>query len=681
MEQYLIYLRKSRADMEAENRGEGETLARHERILLDLSKRQKLRIGAIYKEIVSGETIAARPEMQRVLSEVEQGIWTAVIVMEVERLARGDTMDQGLVASTFKYSGTKIITPMKTYDPNNEFDEEYFEFGLFMSRREYKTINRRLQTGRVSAVKEGKFVGNTPPYGWKKVKIQGDSGYTLLPDENTYPIQLLMYELIGNGELQPDGTLKKFLLRDVCNRLENLSIPTMTGSTHWTTAVVRDILRNPHNDGMVRWGWRKNKTIRENGQVRKSRPRGKDDEVFLYPGIHKQYVRLEHSLYTKVQDILDSRCVPAPTNLGIQNPLAGVIVCGFCGHNMIRRSYSYKYPAGLICTQHHCHNISSQINIVEKKLIEALAIWLDGYKLELNQNKESASTFDKKAILENQIKEKEKLIKQNDKIHELLENDVYTVEQFMERSKQIIEKLEAIQSAINLLESEIEKENQLKNSAEKIIPKFQCVLDSYWRLTIQEKNMALKEILEKVEYRKTTRGNRTGEGMDKFELKIFPKIPKMAQHGDLHKNKNKQQPRGAKEMAHAEIISTMVHQLIKGAGIEKIQAGNATDYYVDHTAGVYPQGANGMSFDALAFQSKGDPITDLLEDMAAEQKARTTYENLMRIAKDPEVYRVLKFLRGREIVHFQRFGEALEFVREDLNKSNYYAYNPAFDKK
>lgn len=145
---YLIYLRKSRADAEAEARGEGETLARHRTALLSLARRMGLEIGDIYEEIVSGETIAARPQMQRLLAEVEAGQWQGVLVMEIERLARGDSIDQGIVAQAFKYSGTRIITPAKTYDPANEFDEEYFEFGLFMSRREYKTIKRRMIAGR-----------------------------------------------------------------------------------------------------------------------------------------------------------------------------------------------------------------------------------------------------------------------------------------------------------------------------------------------------------------------------------------------------------------------------------------------------------------------------------------------------------------------------------------------------
>ena len=134
---YCIYLRKSRKDLEAEQHGEGETLARHERALLSLAKKNNLIISSIYREVVSGETIAARPVMQQLLHEVEQNLWDGVLVMEVERLARGDTIDQGVVQRAFQYSSTLIITPSKTYDPANEFDEEYFEFGLFMSRREW----------------------------------------------------------------------------------------------------------------------------------------------------------------------------------------------------------------------------------------------------------------------------------------------------------------------------------------------------------------------------------------------------------------------------------------------------------------------------------------------------------------------------------------------------------------
>ncbi len=136
---------------------------------------------------------------------------------------------------------------------------------------------------------------------------------------------------------------------------------------------------------------------------------------------------------------------------------------------------------------------------------------------------------------------------------------------------------------------------------------------------------------------------------------------------------------GTEELAHMEIVSTLVLQLTKGLSAEELENQGFADYYVDHTGGIWPQSAGGVPFSALAFQSKGDPITDLFEDMAAEQKARTTYDNLLRLIRDPDVRDPIKFLREREIVHFQRFGEVLNHVRRHLDSANYYRFNPSFD--
>ena len=137
---------------------------------------------------------------------------------------------------------------------------------------------------------------------------------------------------------------------------------------------------------------------------------------------------------------------------------------------------------------------------------------------------------------------------------------------------------------------------------------------------------------------------------------------------------------GTEEMAHEEIVATIVHQLTKNLTAEQIEGTPFANYYVDHTTGLYHAAANGMPFTAAYYQSKGDPITDLMEDMAAEQKARTTYDNILRLVHDPEICDPIRFLREREIVHFQRFGEALRSVQDRLNSNNFYALNPAFDK-
>ena len=137
---------------------------------------------------------------------------------------------------------------------------------------------------------------------------------------------------------------------------------------------------------------------------------------------------------------------------------------------------------------------------------------------------------------------------------------------------------------------------------------------------------------------------------------------------------------GTEELAHVEMISAILYQLTKDLSIEEIKASGFDTYFVDHTTGIYPVAASGAPFTAAYFQSKGDIITDLTENMAAEQKARTTYDNILRLADDPDVRDPIRFLRQREVVHFQRFGEALRITQDNLNSKNFYACNPVFDK-
>ena len=137
---------------------------------------------------------------------------------------------------------------------------------------------------------------------------------------------------------------------------------------------------------------------------------------------------------------------------------------------------------------------------------------------------------------------------------------------------------------------------------------------------------------------------------------------------------------GTEELGHMEMISAIVHQLTRNLSIEEIKSGGFAPYFADHTTGIYPVDASGVPFNAATFQSTGDPIADLNEDLAAEQKARITYDNILLLCDDPDVRDAIKFLREREIVHYQRFGEAIRIVQDHLDSKNFYACNPAFDK-
>ena len=504
--------------MEAEARGEGETLARHEKILLELAKKMKLNVTQIHREIVSGETISSRPVMQQLLNEVEQGLWDGVLVVEVERLARGDTIDQGLVAQTFKYSGTKIITPMKVYDPNNEFDEEYFEFGLFMSRREYKTINRRLQRGRIESVKEGKYVGNIPPYGYIRKKLENDKGYTLEPHPEQADIVKMIFKWYTSGI----GVSK------IVRRLNEMKIPTAKGGD-WVNPTIQGILRNPVYIGKIRWNSRPQVKKVVDGEIVKERPRADEKDWILVDGLHEPIIDKE-TFELAQKRLKENPTVPAPKHLGIKNPLAGLIVCGKCGRKMVRRPYNRKQPDTLMCPVTSCDNISSQLSLVENKLLKALEIWLNNYKLNVQHGSKTSKIGIEKEILDKAInninKEIKTLKKQSERLYDLLEQGIYTTEIFLERSKNINSRIESAQKNKKELEKQLKELSIREQAKQEIIPKVEKVLKAYNKLKDPaQKNKLLKEVIEKAVYTKTVNG-RWHNRPDDFELILYPKLPK-----------------------------------------------------------------------------------------------------------------------------------------------------------
>lgn len=525
---YCLYVRKSRADAEAEARGEGETLSRHINTLLELAKRRHLDITQIYREIVSGETIAARPVMQQLLSEVEQGLWDGVLVMEVERLARGDTVDQGIVAQTFKFSDTLIITPIKDYNPNNEFDEEYFEFGLFMSRREYKTINRRLQRGRLASVKEGKYVGSQSPYGYERVKIKGDKGYTLEPFPPEADVVRMIFDWYTRGEELPDGSFRRLGVSLIVRRLNSLKIPPRK-SNHWATATVRDILINPVYVGKVRWNWRSDVKKMVDGRVVIERPRNSLDKCTVAEGLHPPLVSVE--VFAIAQELMSSN-PPRPVGERgtVKNPLAGIIVCAKCGHRMTRRPYTGRdYPDTLMCADTACDNISCALHYVERRVLEALQEWLADYKLQWETGGEENPAVAMVAMKEKALRrldtEYTTLTKQLDNTHDLLEQGVYTTEQFLERSRKLSERIKKNEEDRFALGADIASDKSREAGRKQIIPKVERLLEVYYELpTPKAKNDMLKEVLEKVVYLKTKNG-RWNNAPDDFELTLYPKIP------------------------------------------------------------------------------------------------------------------------------------------------------------
>lgn len=507
----VMYLRKSRADLEAELSGASDTLARHRQTLTELAERKGLIISAIYEEVVSGDTIAARPEMQRLLKEVEAGMWDAVLVMEIERLARGDSIDQGIVARAFRYSETKIITPLKIYDPSNEFDEEFLEFGLFMSRREYKTIRRRLTAGVQASRREGKFTGSVAPYGYQRQKLKGEKGYTLIPDPETAPIVRDIFSWYLHDHM---------VVYAIAKRLSQMQVLSPGGSTTWFPKTVTNILLNPHYAGYTTSSRRPVKPVVKGGEVKKTRPRIND--LTLYEGRHEALV--SRADWEAVQTCMKSHYTPpVPRGKGQTNAFSGLIYCSVCGSRMQRNMYGSNSPRKpyIFCMNRACPTVSATYESVENLVRTTLKRWSLGLELDLNDSSEDVSVYER-SILDLNKKRKE-LSAREARAFELVETGVYSPDTFLSRKTALEQEQADVQNRIidlTKIIAAIRQNSQIRND---FIPQVQRVLELYDTLTPREQNELLKTIIAKIVYKKTKRSV-PGYAGD-MELTIYPRLP------------------------------------------------------------------------------------------------------------------------------------------------------------
>lgn len=512
MEQYVKYLRKSRFDRDYAELSVEDTLKRHEAILDKVAESRGYYIAKTYYEVVSGESIAARPEIQKLLEEVSAGIYAGVLVVDLERLARGNGADQAYISQVFQYSSTKIVTPNKTYDPCNEFDEEYFEFGLFMSRREYKTINRRLIRGRDSSASEGKYISSIAPYGYMRVKLPNEKGYTLEPHPDEAPHIKTIFEMFLNHA----GT------KIIANYLNDNNVPTRHGDL-WTYSTISNIITNPIYMGKIRRGWSQQIKTIENGEVVRKIKRKKNIEDYnVYEGLHEgliteeqftlaQEIRLEKQPAAKVKDEFE-----------LQNAFVGLLFCSTCGKRIGRTTGSKARDARarLRCVNgRNCHNVSSDYDVVEKEIISALREWLKGYRIKIdtvgyakdiealrNQNKKYANDL-------------QKLNAQLENAYNLVEQGVYTLEIFKNRQEKLNASVAEIKANVSENEITIARMEQSDNAKANLIPQTETLLASYDEMSNEERNALLKEILKKIEYKKEANG--------KIEIDLYPRLPKI----------------------------------------------------------------------------------------------------------------------------------------------------------
>lgn len=506
MNQYCIYLRKSRADLEAEAMGEGETLARHKARLMDYARRTHLPVTEIYQEIVSGDTIAARPQMQRLLSDVQAGRWAGVLVTEVQRLARGDTIDQGIVAQTFRYAHTKIITPEKTYDPENEFDEEYFEFGLFMSRREYAAIKRRLWAGRVASVTEGKYMGTRPVYGYRRKKLEGQKGWTMEIDPDSAAVVKMIFDWYLNGmNGNPVGG------QSIANRLNDMGLRTYLGNP-FEASHIRNILQNPAYIGKVRWNQRTTVKTIVDGQRSAYRP--KSDAPIITDGLHPAII--DEATFARVQKMFSEHAKrPKNTDSPIANPLSGLIKCAICGRTLQRKNSYNSRPDLLQCPTAKCPTTGIYLPVAEEAVLDALREWVRTYSMPESAPAKSPEQ-DVAAQLRNQL---ESIDRQMDRLYELLEQEVYDTQTFIARRAALTQRREQIEKSLESTTAAPSREAQIIA----ILPNVSSVLDAYHATDDPgDRNTLLRSVIDHIDYHKTHKCFRNENPCDFLTMDIYP---------------------------------------------------------------------------------------------------------------------------------------------------------------
>ena len=482
-----IYLRKSRMDGNDETIE--ETLARHERMLRDYCKRNNLIIAETYKEVVTGDSIEVRPVMQRLLEDVEDKLFDGVVVVELERLSRGNPVDQFIVADTFKKSNTLIYTLNKIYNlsSEDEFDEEFFEFGLFMSRREYKTIKRRLVRGRLQAQKEGYFVGSVTPFGYGKEK-QG-KGFVLVPDEKAEIVKIIFNKYVYENANTTD----------IANYLNSQGIKS-PAEKDWHLNLVGKILNNK-----VYLGYN---NFNVNNKMRKN-------EKEILPALHQPII--DEQTFNLAQARLSIRNTKTKQGNTLRNPLATILKCSICGVPLVRKHGKEH----LYCRTVGCKNHGIYLETVESRVIEELHSELDNFNYFLLNygdeiNKKKLSKENEIKLIKREISKKENMI---NKCCEMLEEGIYSKEKYLSRVKLLDEELKALKLNLSDLESSsFDEADKIKTA----IPKLEKVLNEYWNLAPKEKNLLLKSIIEKIEYTKTKK--KTWKSSDEFDLKIFLKI-------------------------------------------------------------------------------------------------------------------------------------------------------------
>ena len=484
-DKYLMYLRKSRADGEHES--VEEVLAKHYRIL---QEHAAAKLGGaipeelIYREVVSGETIQDRPEMKKLLDRIQTEEIKGVIVVDPQRLSRGDLSDCGTIIRAFRYTDTLIITPPKTYDLGDKFDRKFFEMELMRGNDYLEYVKEIMLRGRIASVNEGNFIGSVSPYGYDKAK-DGKS-YTLIPNDEADTVRLI-YEL---------WTVKGLGTTTIANRLNALHIQPRK-SELWSSASIRDMLRNPVYIGKIRWNWRKTIKKYEDGELVSSRPKSKKEDWILVDGKHEGIISEE------VYNASLARFGSLPkvkAASGLCNPFAGIMHCS-CGRPMIYQPQRRSAPRLHCAYQMRCGNRSATYAEVEEEVIRALRAFLANIA-ELLEGKADNISSAHTAVTSVLHKELNALETQQERLYEFLEKGIYTSEVFVKRNAALAQRRQEIQEAIAEAESQEVTEVDYRQRAVALAESIDILENK--SASAEEKNRLLRTVIKDIVYRRET---------------------------------------------------------------------------------------------------------------------------------------------------------------------------------
>ena len=343
------YLRKSRSDdptLTVE-----EVLSKHEAILDEWSEKNlggKIPEENKYREVVSGETIADRPEMQKLLKRIESPAIKAVKVVEVQRLSRGDLEDAGRLIKLLRYTNTYVITPQKTYDLSDDYDRDTFERELKRGNEYLEYTKKIMNNGRLLSVSQGNYIASLPPYGYDKTWVTEGKRKcpTLKENKEQADVVRMIFDLYVN---------KQMGCKKICNYLNGLGVQPPRGE-YWSSAGMRDMLTNVHYIGKVKWNWRKTVTVVEDSEIVKMRPKSKDGDYLIYDGKHSGIIS-EKLFYEAQSRIGKNHREKASTK--IRNPFASLLYCR-CGTAMTLKFYpSRSIEPRLSCNKQTICNTGS----------------------------------------------------------------------------------------------------------------------------------------------------------------------------------------------------------------------------------------------------------------------------------------------------------------------------------